>query len=78
MGVIGSAARLEYVAVGPAVNLASRLCSRAQPGQVLVDQRTVGLLGSDDAAASLAKLEAAQLKGFDYPVAIYAAAPVSA
>jgi class 3 adenylate cyclase len=46
VGAIGGATRLEYVAVGPAVNLASRLCDRAEPGEILVDERVAVLLGS--------------------------------
>lgn len=40
VGVVG-AERLEYAAVGPAINRASRLCDKAKDGQVLVDETTV-------------------------------------
>lgn len=40
VGAIQGAGRLEYVAVGTAVNLASRLCDRAENGQILSDNRT--------------------------------------
>src|SRR4029079_10154351 len=41
VGVIGAASRLEYTAVGPAVNLAARLCSEALHGAILVDARRI-------------------------------------
>ena len=44
-GVIDAAFRLEYAAVGPAVNLASRLCGKATDGQILVSRRTRELSG---------------------------------
>ncbi|HKY91176.1 MAG TPA: adenylate/guanylate cyclase domain-containing protein [Nevskiaceae bacterium] len=40
VGVIDAASRMEYAAVGPAVNLACRLCSQAHDGEILVDART--------------------------------------
>lgn len=40
VGVIGAASRLEYTAVGPAVNLACRLCSEAASGEILVAHTT--------------------------------------
>lgn len=39
VGVVGEE-RLEYAAVGPAINRASRLCDKAQDGEVLVDDIT--------------------------------------
>src|SRR6185369_15047615 len=47
VGVIGGASRLEYTAVGPAVNLAARLCSEAAHGEILIDGRTLDLLDEE-------------------------------
>ncbi len=42
-GVIDAAFRLEYAAIGPSVNLASRLCAYAKDGEILVSERTAEL-----------------------------------
>jgi len=68
VGVIGTSSRLEYTAVGSAVNLAARLCEQAQDGEVLVDSRTREL-ASDAALQPRASL---QVKGFAAPVSPYA------
>lgn len=71
VGVIGAASRLEYTAVGPSVNLASRLCSEAAHGEILVDERTHALLAAHGAVNHLREGEALKLKGFAQPVQSY-------
>jgi class 3 adenylate cyclase len=74
VGVIGGASRLEYTAVGPAVNLAARLCAEAMHGEVLIDARTLELLGEEAARERLTPGEALVLKGFQQPVQSYSLA----
>ncbi len=76
VGVIASGGRLEYGAVGPAVNLSSRLCDRAMNGQVLVDQRTVGIVGDDAEGVAFRALAEEEVKGFSKAVVIFEAEPV--
>jgi adenylate cyclase len=60
-----------YDAVGPAVNLASRLCSEAAHAEVLVDERTAELVGAERSGAELVSSAPLKLKGYAQPVRGY-------
>jgi adenylate cyclase len=59
-GAIGSSRALQYTAIGDAVNTASRLCSLAKAGEVLVSEGTYGKVG---AAVSATALPPVRVKG---------------
>jgi class 3 adenylate cyclase len=67
-GCMGSADRLNYTVLGERVNLASRLCSKAGPMQVVIDETTQARVA--DRAVTTA-LEPLELKGIDGPVRAY-------
>jgi class 3 adenylate cyclase len=67
-GCMGSFDRLNYTVLGERVNLASRLCSQAGPGQVVIDQATREKLGDKITATPLPALN---LKGFSENVVAY-------
>lgn len=45
VGIVGQGARYEYVAVGPTVNLAARLCDEAADGEIRADADTLAAAG---------------------------------
>ena len=65
LGQIGFEQRLEYAAVGSVTNLASRLCDEAKAGQIVVSQRTYGMV---EAWVDAAPIDDLHLKGFQRPV----------
>jgi len=78
IGRIGFEGRYDYGAVGSVLNLASRLCDAAGPGQILISQRVLAEVEELVDAEPLGGLD---LKGFGRLVeafAITAAAPVTA
>ena len=64
-GLMGSEDRANYTVLGACVNLASRLCGEARPGQILLDDATRCQVGGQVPLRALAPLS---LKGFPAPV----------
>jgi adenylate cyclase len=78
IGRIGFEGRYDYGAVGSVLNLASRLCDAAEPGQIVVGPR---LLSEVEEIVEATPLGAVELKGFPRPVeahAVTALVPVRA
>jgi class 3 adenylate cyclase len=65
LGEIGFEGRVDYGAIGSVVNLASRLCDEAQPGQILISRPAFADVEDMVTAEPLADLT---LKGFAKPV----------
>jgi adenylate cyclase len=67
IGAVGFEDRLDYAAIGPVTNLAARLCSEAQHGQILVSDRVFQVVKKSVIAEPIGEL---MLKGIQRPVAV--------
>jgi class 3 adenylate cyclase len=68
LGTIGFERRVEYTAIGSVINLASRLCDEAKPGQIIVSRR---VFSEVEAIVEAVDLGALELKGISRPVPAY-------
>ena len=68
LGPIGTEDQFHYTAIGPVVNLASRLCDEAVNGEILMD---AAVRAATAEVAKTRKLADRRLKGFPRPVAVY-------
>jgi class 3 adenylate cyclase len=68
LGRIGFEGRYDYAAIGPVANLASRLSTRAGPGQILIGPR---LFAAVEEAVEISPSVTLELKGFARPVGAY-------
>jgi adenylate cyclase len=68
VGVLGTQRRMEYSAIGDTVNVASRLCSQASAGQIVISAATRAHLGQN---AACCPLDPMKLKGRAEPIEVH-------
>lgn len=72
MGAMGARERMDFTVLGSTVNLSARLCSKADPGQVLLDSATYQA-SLDLEGVRFETLDPIALKGYADPVPNFAA-----
>jgi adenylate cyclase len=71
-GAMGARRRQDFTVIGDTVNLASRLCSAAAPGQVLIDEHSERLCTRPGGPPLRRRaLEPLKVKGFARPVPVF-------
>jgi adenylate cyclase len=68
VGTIGFEGRKDYAAIGKTTNLASRLCSAAKGGQILISKKTLFFV---EDMVEVEEVGALEVKGFSEPVMSY-------
>ena len=66
-GNFGSTQRSDYTAIGPCVNMAARIESASEPGEVFVSEATAKLMGEGETA----EVGAFELKGIEGKATLY-------
>lgn len=68
VGYLGTPHRMDYTAIGDAVNVAARLTSQATPDQILISAATHGEIGDQIPAR---RLDPMKVKGRNEPIDVY-------
>jgi class 3 adenylate cyclase len=68
-GHIGADAYMQYAVIGDTTNIASRICSAASPGEILISESTKLQIGNG--AVNLTPLQPVRVKGKEEPLVLY-------